>query len=475
MTFACKTSMIALMLVGVADARTSDGLLIVPSLPGTPPTVLVESYRIEPNTQYALQWEMKIEGEKRWRFRADFSGIKLAFADSEGKLIQSTSHHTSCWQTVGWRPAWIQFRTPLNAASLSVSCEIRSPDALPGRFHIRDLDLQNLDAPLEPAAGSGVLSIKILDEMGICTPARIYVRDTAGEAYTPPFAFAVELGGRCFYLQDPVEGRLEVPAGEYDITVMKGFEYGVERVHVTVASGELCRADIPLKRRLTPGQSGWVSGDHHTHLFRHGGSLYPMMNVGDVYRIAKAEGLSFLPFMGADRVPPSGGMREEPGFIAMMTNELTRDLWGHICPIGVKRWPKIARYGKAWPMDYDWAAMAMKVEGAVAHAHPYGPLRRGKEMESIANPDSGLIARELPIDLALGQPCTVDMLAKEDADGDFELKMRDFMRLLNLGFRVGVSGSTDFHLDQGRQPIGGIRTYVRVNELTWPNVAKAYN
>jgi hypothetical protein len=48
------------------------------------------------------------------------------------------------------------------------------------------------------------------------------------------------------------------------------------------------------------------------------------------------------------------------------------------------------------------------------------------------------------------------------------------MRLLNLGFRVGVSGSTDFHLEQGREPIGGLRTYVRVPKLTWPEVARAY-
>lgn len=475
MTFARGISMLALLLVMTADLHSSESVLIVPRAIGTPPTVVAENLPIEPNTRYALHWMMKIEGEKRWRFRADFSGVSLLFSDGEGKSVQSINVPTSCWQTVGWRPAWFQFRTPMDAAFVSVSFEIRTSEALPGRFHVRDLSLQNLDAPLEPAVDHGVLLMRVLDEKGICTPARIYVRNAAGQTYTPPLAFAFELGGGCFYLQDPEEGRLELPVGKYEIEVMKGFEYGVERVHATVSSGELCLAELNLKRRFTPRESGWFSGDHHTHLFRHGGSLYPMMNVKDVYRIAKAEGLAFLPFMGKDQVPSEGRIREEPSFIGMMTEELTRDLWGHICPLGVTQWPDTVQYGNVWPMNFDWTEMAMKLSGAVACAHPYGPLRRGNEMANIADPDSGLIARELPIDLALGQPCTVDVLAKEDASGDFELKIRDLMRLLNLGFHVGFSGSTDFHLDQGRQPIGGIRTYAQVSDLTWPNVAEAYN
>jgi len=110
----------------------------------------------------------------------------------------------------------------------------------------------------------------------------------------------------------------------------------------------------------------------------------------------------------------------------------------------------------------------------MAYAHPYGPLRDGKVMEALANPDAGLIAREFPIDLALGLHCTLDMLTKEDAGGDFDLNLQDYMRLLNLGFRAGVSGSTDFHLDQGRQPIGGLRTYAKAGSLHWNEISYAY-
>src|SRR5690606_30493413 len=90
------------------------------------------------------------------------------------------------------------------------------------------------------------------------------------------------------------------------------------------------------------------------------------------------------------------------------------------------------------------------------------------------DPDlGGHVAREFPIDVALGLHCTVDLLAKEDKGDDFEVKLRDVMRLYNLGFRFGITGSTDFHVDQAREPIGGIRTYAKA-QLRWDAIAAAY-
>jgi hypothetical protein len=46
--------------------------------------------------------------------------------------------------------------------------------------------------------------------------------------------------------------------------------------------------------------------------------------------------------------------------------------------------------------------------------------------------------------------------------------------LYNLGFRPAVAASTDFHIDQGRQPIGAVRTYVRSHTLEPSSIAQAY-
>ncbi|MCL4692625.1 MAG: CehA/McbA family metallohydrolase, partial [Candidatus Hydrogenedentes bacterium] len=83
-------------------------------------------------------------------------------------------------------------------------------------------------------------------------------------------------------------------------------------------------------------------------------------------------------------------------------------------------------------------------------------------------------ARGYPIDAALGARFTLDMLTLESDSAPYEVKLRDYMRLLNCGARIGVSASTDFHVDQAREPIGGMRTYVDAEALEWPEIAEAY-
>lgn len=466
---------LAVACAAVTGNAAAEQFLVNPAPAGTPPTRVLGEAAIEPDHRYALAWTMKVEGEKSWRFRADFAGIHLHFKDSAGTIVGSRAFHTHCWQTVDWQPAWVLFGTPPDATSLDAYFSIISDQPLPGRFLVRDFRLEELDDRLATARPDAAwLDVTVYDEFGVPTPARIYVRDAQGRAYAPDYAFTYDLGGPCFYLQDPTVGIIKVPPGAYEVRVMKGFEYAMLQATVHVSGGEGIRPQLRLERRFNLAERGWHSGDHHTHLFRHGGSAYPMMNLEDVYTVAKAEGLRFLPFMGEDKIAPGASVTVEREFIGLATSELTRDLWGHLCPIGVRSWPPFEEHGELWPMNLDWIEAANRAGGAIAYAHPYSRLRREGLLEPIARPESGHVARELPIDLASGQPFTIDLLTKEDGEADFELKLRDYMRLLNLGFRVGVSGSTDFHLDQGRQPIGGMRTYVHADKLDWPSVAGAY-
>jgi TolB protein len=78
------------------------------------------------------------------------------------------------------------------------------------------------------------------------------------------------------------------------------------------------------------------------------------------------------------------------------------------------------------------------------------------------------------VDLALGVPCAIDLLTMEGPRNQLEHKLRDLYRLWNLGFRPAVAASTDFHVDQGRQPIGSVRTYVRSGALEMSAIAEAY-
>jgi hypothetical protein len=84
------------------------------------------------------------------------------------------------------------------------------------------------------------------------------------------------------------------------------------------------------------------------------------------------------------------------------------------------------------------------------------------------------VAREFPIDLALGMPCAIDLLTMEGDENRLDRKLRDLYRLYNLGFRPALGASTDFHVEQGRQPIGSVRTYVRSGSLELKAIAAAY-
>jgi hypothetical protein len=235
--------------------------------------------------------------------------------------------------------------------------------------------------------------------------------------------------------------------------------------------------NIELDRAWDWRRRGWYCGDHHTHLHRHGGSMFPMLTWSDVIRAARCEGLDYLPFMGADRYPTDAAVLaaelRRPDFAAELTDEITEDLWGHVCPIGVPPERRgDPRYDEG-PMNFDRDA-SFESAGMLCCAHPYGALSDDEELIGVADPKRGHAAREFPIDSALGMECGIDLLTMEGDRNQLERKLRDVYRLYNLGFRPVLTASTDFHVDQARQPIGAVRTYVRSGELRMPAIAAAY-
>ncbi|NUM53745.1 MAG: CehA/McbA family metallohydrolase [Candidatus Hydrogenedentes bacterium] len=472
MLMTASSVLIAAVVAANADANW---LTISPGPSRDEATVILPPTPVGGGLTYLLAWEMRVEGEKTWRFRADFAGVAVHCFGSDGKSRHTIEKQTSCWQTLDWQSAWIVVEPPRGTHAIDAAMAIVSKEELPGRFRVRNVRLIDLADPIPLSDNEGELNIAVAGYGKRHVPARVYIVDEHGEGVVPAFTYAYTQGTRCFELIDPRLGRIALPAGRYTVRAMKGFEYAIAEKQVDVRSGVRTHISLNLERSANWGRRGWLSVDHHTHLFRHGGSLYPMMDLNDVYAIAQAEGIGYLPFQGVDRALEPDALRRSESFHASYTQELTRNYWGHICPIFDRTVPSIAGTGNAAPMNMDYITAIGSGRGAVSYAHPYGPLRTGEEVSALADPKAGLIAREWPIDVALGVPCAIDMLAKEDARGEFALKLRDYMRLLNLGFRCGVAGSTDFHLDQGREPIGGLRTYARTSTIDWKAFAAAYN
>jgi hypothetical protein len=96
------------------------------------------------------------------------------------------------------------------------------------------------------------------------------------------------------------------------------------------------------------------------------------------------------------------------------------------------------RHDELWPMSVDWMDAAERAGGAIAFAHP--GLNEDILVKVLTDPKTGHAARELPIAAALDRRFSIDMLTEEGSQADFSMKLRDYFRLLNLGFRLGVFG-----------------------------------
>jgi hypothetical protein len=428
--------------------------------------------------KYLLRWQARFQGEKVWRFSADFCGVEIVFKDKQGLALGSDRQHTSCWKTRGWQPGWFLFTVPAGSEMVNLRFAIHTTKPLPGGF---DVDAVELDEwPPVVSAGSsnlGLLALKIEDELGKPVGARIRIANSRVEAVRPPGAIAYEQANGDFHPIEEGVCHALVPRGTYSITVTRGFEYEPWEQKIELTQGPQ-ETTIRLHRLWNWRQRGWFSGDHHTHLFRHGGSLYPSLRWPDVMRVARAEGLDFLPFMGADRYPADTQQTDFRGqatnFVYELTEEITEDFWGHVCPIGATPQSRRDRRYDEGPMNFDRYAAIAGSGGILSYGHPYGPLTNADNLEALSKPGHDLVAREFPIDLALGIPCAMDLLAMEGPHNQLARKLHDLYRLWNLGFRPVVAASTDFHVDQGRQPIGSVRTYVRAGALDMPSIAQAY-
>jgi hypothetical protein len=103
-----------------------------------------------------------------------------------------------------------------------------------------------------------------------------------------------------------------------------------------------------------------------------------------------------------------------------------------------------------YPPNYTTAADAQKQGGAVTYVHP--------GMTPVADQFS---ARELPVDLALGQVDAMDVVSNVDEFAAMEV----WYKLLNCGFKLAVSAGTDsFTNVADHYAPGGGRVYVQAGE-----------
>ncbi len=320
-----------------------------------------------------------------------------------------------------------------------------------------------------------LLRVKVVDESGLATPARVYLTGADGRRHTPddiiPRITSADYGqpyGGEYYFYTDGGFSLKLPAGETHLEVIKGLEYApLRKTFQMPASGQkeiVARLDRPYNM----ASKGWFSGDIHIHP-----NLFSDTRIGpqDVLRITKAEDLN---------VPHLLACNDTDGFITDLVyfegkpnrlseknyilywNQEMRNLrvYGHMAFLKLKEfvhpsyvgWPR-TDHPYDYPPNHDLAAAAKQQGAAVVYVHPGLP-------------------QEYPVDIALGVADTIDVMCQ----GNEEKNTADWYRLLNSGFRCGISAGTDCFLNVPYHLLAGAgRVYVKTGtRLTYDKWIQAY-
>ena len=338
---------------------------------------------------------------------------------------------------------------------------------------------------LEFRAPAGRVHVKVLDEFGKPTAARLYVEASDGKGYAPRgepiFYFplgtsesreASRLPRRDAFFVTLGASEFDLPAGRLRLAAVKGNEYRIASTTVDVSSGNTTEVSLQLDRWTNWNQRGWYSGENHFHA-NYLGSYYqrPPQSLAWL----KAMDLNAANMIVANA---QGAFVHDKEFftgeLSTLSTERRLLYWGqeyrNSDPLGHMGFLNIKKLvppsytsviGSDSPYDFPLNTMAA-IEargqgGLVTYMHPIGGPTRDVF-------DTNLGAKESVVTAALGALDTLDILPY--ADAAYEL----WYTLLNCGFRIAAGAGTDAFTNwRGINRIpGGSRQYVHVGgAMSW--------
>jgi len=330
---------------------------------------------------------------------------------------------------------------------------------------------------------SGRVRLKVVDETGQPTAARVFVTAADGKAYTPQgapvFYQTLEPGaGREGFFIGSGDDEFPAPAGRMRLALLKGFEYRISDRSVEVAAGQTSEVTVQLERWANWNQRGWHTGENHFHA-NYNGSYYQRppdslawleaedLNAANMI-VANAEG-SFI--HDKEFFTGSVSTLSKPRYVLYWGQEFRNsDPLGHMAFLNIKKQvpPSYTSViGSDSPYDFPLNSMAAlearKQGGVVSYVHPMGA--------SADVFDTNLGAKEAPLTAALGGMDAIDILPR----GGTAFEM--WYRLLNSGFRIAPGAGTDVFTNwRGINNIpGGSRQYVETGPgMSWQRWIERY-
>jgi hypothetical protein len=308
------------------------------------------------------------------------------------------------------------------------------------------------------------LRVRIVDERGAPTIARVYLTGSDGLAYAPHGSssrISAMSAEYFFHAEDTFE--IDMPAGETLIEATRGQEYRLSSQRVALEPGKPAEATLRLERWANMTARGFWSGDAHIHA-NYTAPHHQVIQPRDVRLQVTGEDLNYANMMVAN----SGGAfihdrqyfearpnrLSSPNHFIYWNEENRSSAYGHMCFLGLTQLVEPFYNGfrdtphwDDYPANYPLAQKVFDQGGAVSYAHP-----------GMVATFEGASIKELPVDLALGQQTAMDVLSNNDENATTQM----WYRLLNCGFRVGISAGTDAFTNVADHYIaGGGRVYVQ--------------
>lgn len=232
--------------------------------------------------------------------------------------------------------------------------------------------------------------------------------------------------------------------------------------------------DFPALR-----QRGWYKGDFHAHIV-HGENFY-RANVQQMNFICRAERYDWIYLAqvhGNDEYPVDAVQLcrylSDPKFMLRVNCEFPKNELGHFGTVGV---------GPFSPRDYganystrEVSNLELAEKTVYAHGGLCVPVHPLDRCQTRVDPVNGrTMYPMLNNELALWLLCCPERMPVVDFFYNPEARAEKFWyHLLNKGYTLGCSGSSDAAFDVGRSPSSTHATYAKLDALTDADVVKAF-
>ena len=311
----------------------------------------------------------------------------------------------------------------------------------------------------------GVLSLSTRDSgTGEMTGSRVHLTASDGKFYAPADAYARVSGRGDHVFHTPGSFTVELPVGDVDLTVVKGFEFWPETTTAAITAGEVTEVTIDLRRMTDMAAEGWYSASTHVHS-NYGGNLHNTLENLMMMSEAEDQDLVLEQIANKDNrildyqyFEPGGRPHSTstPERMVVVGQEYRPPFYGHVFMFGMRDHlisPFTVGYeGTAieslYPSNTDMFRKAKAQGATVGYVHAFGG--ESDPLDGNLGGGKGFI-----VDAALG---TTDAVEWSDAAraGFFPL-----YAVWNNGLRITATGGEDSLSNLHRSKlVGSVRTYV---------------